>query len=253
MRTSQQLCTKLDIHCFNEREILFLTEYCKVLKPLARGLDKLQAEDDCYYGTLLPTLETILKKVKAIKPELSSMTLGLADCIETSIRRRFDGIFDSKSAIIAAITVPKFKLRWVETQQKKDSLKQMLLDEMQLYDHVGDVAVVEEESQSSQKKKSQKKKDFYNFESEEKSDSEDTVESGARAYLSKAKKVDCLHNYPIIKRLFLKYNTTLPSSAPIERLFSLGSLVLTPKRNKLTDARFEKLLLMCYNKNFLEL
>ena len=153
MRTSQQLCTKLDIHCFNEREILFLTEYCKVLKPLAQGLDKLQAEDDCYYGTLLPTLQTILKKVKAIKPELSSMTLGLADCIETSIRRRFDGIFDSKSAIIAAITVPKFKLRWVETQQKKDSLKQMLLDEMQLYDHVGDVAVVEEESQSSQRRK----------------------------------------------------------------------------------------------------
>ena len=129
----------------------------------------------------------------------------------------------------------------------------MLLDEMQLYDHVGDVAVVEEESQSSQKKKSQKKKDFYNFESEEKSDSEDTVESGARAYLSKAKKVDCLHNYPTIKRLFLKYNTTLPSSAPIQRLFSLGSLVLTPKCNKLTDARFEKLLLMHYNKNFLEL
>jgi len=128
-----------------------------------------------------------------------------------SIHRRFD----SKSAIIAAITVPKFKLRWVETQQKKDSLKQMLLDEMPLYDHV---AVVEEESQSSQRKK------IFTILNPE-SDTEDTVESEARAYLSKAKKVDCLHNYPIIKRLFLKYNTTLPSSAPLERLFSLGSLV----------------------------
>ena len=37
---------------------------------------------------------------------------------------------------------------------------------MRLYDHVCDVAVVEEESQSSQKKK-----DFYDFESEEESDS----------------------------------------------------------------------------------
>ena len=121
---------------------------------------------------------------------------------------------------------------------------------MRLYDHVDDVAVVEEESQSSPKKK-----DFYDFESKkEESDTEDTVESEARAYLSKAKKVaDCLHNYPIIKRLFLKYNTISPSSAPVERLFSLESLVLTPKHNKLTDARFEKLLLMLYNKNFLEL
>ena len=58
----------------------------------------------------MPTLKTILKKVKAIKPKLSSMTLGLADCIDASIRRCFNGVLESKSAIIAAITVPKFKL-----------------------------------------------------------------------------------------------------------------------------------------------
>jgi len=92
---------------------------------------------------------TILKKVKAIKPELSSMTLGLADCIETSIRRCFNGIFDSRSAVIS---VPKFKLRWMETQQMKDSFKHMLLDEMRLHD-VDDVAVVKEESQSNVEKK----------------------------------------------------------------------------------------------------
>ena len=58
------------------------------------------------------------------------MTMSLADCIEASILQRFSGIFDSKRAIIAAITLPKFKLRWVESQQKKNLLKQMLLDEM---------------------------------------------------------------------------------------------------------------------------
>jgi len=62
-------------------ELSILTEYCKALKPMAQGLDNLQGEDDCYYGTLLPTLETTLNKMK------------------------------SRCAIIAAVIVPKFKLR----------------------------------------------------------------------------------------------------------------------------------------------
>ena len=239
-----ELCTKLDVRCFSERELKFLTEYSTVLKPLAGGLDILQGEDNCSYGV------SIVMKTKAIKPELSSMTIILADSIEASILQRFSGIFDSKSAIIAAITLPKFKLRWVESQQKKDSLKQMLLDEMRLYD---DESVVQENNCKESLGKANKKKDFYEFNSDEECISKDTIESEANAYLGNAKKLDCLHKYLIIKKLFLKYNTTIPSSAPVERLFSLGSLVLTPKRNRLTDARFEKLLLMWYNKNFVDL
>ena len=102
--------TKLDVRCFSDRELTFLTEYCKVLKPLAKALYILQGEDNCFYGTLLPTSEIIIKKTKAIKSKLSSMTMGLADCVEAPICKCFSAIFDSKHAIIAAITLPKFKL-----------------------------------------------------------------------------------------------------------------------------------------------
>ena len=41
--------------------------------------------------------------------------------------------------------------------------------------------------------------------------------------------------------LQFQYNTTLPSSAAVERLFSLGKDILKPKRCGLSDEHFEKL------------
>ena len=243
------LCTRLELRRFTEKELTFLKEYCKVLYPLVRGLDILQGEENCYYGTLLPTLVTILRKTKAIKTQLSTMTTGMAFSVEDAIKRRFEKVLDSKVAIISAITLPKFKLKWVELQATKDHYTQMLIDEMCLYADTD----CEEREDVDDSQKDNTKRDFYEFDSDEESTACDSVELEAARYLSDAKTLECLHNYPTIKKLFLKYNTTLPSSAPVERLFSMGNLVLTPKRNRLTNTRFEKLLLLRYNKHFIEL
>jgi len=64
--------------------------------------------------------------------------------------------------------------------------------------------------------------------------------------LYKSTKLD-FNFYPRIK-LFLQTNTTLPSSAAVERLFSAGGLIQVPRKNKLSDATFEKLLLIKGNK-----
>ena len=120
MEEINTLCTRLELCYFTEKELTFLKEYCKVLYPLVRGLDILQGEENCYYGTLLPTLDTILKRTKAIKTKLSTMTTGMAFSVEDSIKRRFEKVLDLKVAIISAITLPKFKLKWVELQATKD-------------------------------------------------------------------------------------------------------------------------------------
>ena len=56
-----------------------------------------------------------------------------------------------------------------------------------------------------------------------------------------------LNKYELIKNVFLRYNSAIPSSAPVERLFSVAGLIETPRRNRLSDLNFEKLLLMKLN------
>lgn len=75
------LCIRLDSRALTEREHQFLKEYCSVLKPLTVALDILQGEDNCYYGSLLPTLETLMSRMLALQNGLSRMTAGLPGVI----------------------------------------------------------------------------------------------------------------------------------------------------------------------------
>ena len=139
------------------------------------------------------------------------MTTGLAFSIENAINQRFEKVFYSKDTIISAITLPKFKLK---LQNKKDRYTQMLIDEMRLYANSNNST--EEENVNSDPKGKADKKDFFELGSDDESTSCDTVEVEAARYLSDAKTLDCLDKYLTIKKLFLKYNTSLPSSAPVE-------------------------------------
>ncbi|KAG0726803.1 hypothetical protein GWK47_035854 [Chionoecetes opilio] len=52
--------------------------------------------------------------------------------------------------------------------------------------------------------------------------------------------------------LFIRYNTPVPSSAAVERLFSMGSDVMRPKRSSLTTKNLEKLVFLKGNMNLLK-
>jgi len=56
------------------------------------------------------------------------------------------------------------------------------------------------------------------------------------AYLgSKLKSIDSLLSSPALAMAFMKINSTLPSSAAVERLFSAAAQVLTVRRCRMSD------------------
>lgn len=49
-----------------------------------------------------------------------------------------------------------------------------------------------------------------------------------------------LDNYPLIRKMLIRYNTPMPSSAPVERLFFFATVMDLPKYNRLSDSNFER-------------
>ena len=70
------------------------------------------------------------------------------------------------------------------------------------------------------------------------------VETEASAYLTDPERtLSMLHKYPLVTSAFIRFNTEMPSSAPVQLLFSVGGQIETARRNRLSDTNFEKLLL----------
>ena len=49
------LCEKLGLPVFRPNEVNFISEYVKIMQQVAKSLDTLQAETQCFMGILLPT------------------------------------------------------------------------------------------------------------------------------------------------------------------------------------------------------
>ena len=146
-------------------------------------------------------------------------------------------------AIIASTSHPLFKLQWLEvsilwgSSSHQDSVKNIMI---QVIENLAEGPEAESSSGVSDSD------DYFGF--TKPTQTRSTADLELFSYLQDSNKtLQSLNRYPNIKKLFIKYNTTLPSSAPVERLFSLGGLTLSPKRSSLSDETFQQLILLKCN------
>lgn len=214
---TNQVLDYCEIRRFTSQEILLVNEYCDVMSPLADTLDFLQSEEGMYMGFLLPSLYALEKKLKVLENRNLIYCGQLLQTILNSVKLRFGPIWKDKKLMIAACLIPRFKLYWLNESDKyfaEENLKSLF--QSMRYETNSETSDIELKMDL----------DFFCLPAnkEKLKSSADELEMYLK---STSKDINTLLSYPTLIKSFLEYNTPLPSSAPVERLFSTGSNVMT--------------------------
>ncbi|XP_024939543.1 uncharacterized protein LOC112494168 [Cephus cinctus] len=175
------------------------------MKPVAEAIDRLQGEIYCYYGYLLPTLVAARRKLtQLLTDERIQYCRPLIDGLRSALERRFQSFFivskSCQNAAIAAVSHLKFKTRWLACLDAVTQTREAAV----LFGH-GEAAI-----------------QFLRYLNKPNTD------------------LGMLRDFPIMRSVFFKYNTPLPSSAPVERSFSFATMINLLRYNRLTDSHFEE-------------
>ena len=222
----------------SESEVEFLREYCTVLEPIAMAIDKLQGEQFSFYGYAILVLrqtETSLKTIQSLKYN--------APLVQTALRgmqKRFQPYFQqdfimAKDALLATISHPYFKFKPI-LKEKRDTLKQELIE-----------TANKRSSNVSEGFKCNKSSDTFFHWSDNEEETPQTQKNLTSIKVLQFSEdpnnnLESLHRYPKIKNVFLKFNTSLTSPAPVQRLFSFASIILQGRRERLLIRTLKTLL-----------
>lgn len=237
----QSLFTSENLRPLTDTEDKFLNEFLMVFKPLACALDVLQGEDNACAGYLLPTLQAVIEEWKDVgSSEDLEYCNGLLCAVNAELKRRFEGELNSNYFMVAAAIHPKFKLSWIwesDSKAKVRDLVKLALENTAGVNPSVDNAGSGAGSLQSEPSTSSDNSFFWRMEKRRSLVASSTSSQYDR-WLSWTESQDAsLPEY--LQELYMMYNTTLPSSAPVERLFSLSKRVLSPSRSLLADDAFE--------------
>ena len=227
------LFISLDLRPIADNEQIFVEEFVSVMKPLAYALDILQGEHTVCAGYLLPTLISIQEEWKILSNAELVYCKILLECLKSGLCTRFEMELQSPYFKVAAALHPKFRLYWVSEDEQGDVVS-----------HVYKALSAFEKKESSTStnnsigtKESATHSFFWRFEKRAKMNEKSNSSSLQSKWMDWLKTANDLPKE--LYKPFAKFNTTLPSSAAVERIFSLGKRVMSPNRTLMSDATFE--------------
>ncbi|XP_065315835.1 uncharacterized protein LOC135924669 [Gordionus sp. m RMFG-2023] len=236
------LCDELKLCRFTSDDRDFIKEYCSIMRPVSKAIDILEGEKYMYLGYYTPTITQIIICMADV--QVLKYCQPLKDTILASIEKRFNNLYDNDN-IIASILHPLFKTDWPWIRQERNKAKK---EEIL---NLINTLIPQSESQTNESCSKPTSLDvvgFFDLKRQNILDNE-LIEN----FIKSNNNTFSLYNdFPKLKLLFIKYNVVLTSSAPVERLFSLGKLIFGDKRARLLDNNFEINLLLKANKHLLD-
>lgn len=222
--------------------------YVKVMKPIAVSLDRLQGEKESCQGFILPTLYTMKYRLETL--EGGNVLKACRDVMLNVIEKRFHSYFkidySNRENLLSAVSLPRFKTNFIEGDTDYETAKRILISECkQLSNNV-------ESSENNDDAASQEDDFFVSFASKRttrRGSLDEIIEDEVKKYLNDPRtENEMLNDYPHVKNVFYRHNTTLSASAAVERVFSQSEIIFTPRRNRLSSTNFECLLLYKLNR-----
>lgn len=231
---------------FKDQDFTYIEEYVNCSKHIAAALDILQGEKETYFGILFPTLLSLRHKLQKSLTEDFIYCRPLAEAYLESIENRFSQYFDISSrqaeiAVIATLCHPIFlKFKWLSCISDSAYTKIKMLFITELTKEIKSSESLDIMSSVN----SEERDNFYFIDSDQEETKQDPKKKAELLYahfcLEENKDLSVLNSYKAIKNMFIKYNTALPSSASVERLFSFATITNYCKANRLSDEMFEK-------------
>lgn len=187
----------------------FLKEFVECLRPIAIALDTLQGEKSILMAEVIPCIlntHFLLNKLK--HKEDVKFCKDLIQLIMNQLQNRFSYIFnwdqskeDSLPYVMATVTSPKLKLRWIDSAVKKEIATKWLLEEAQSFELASGLRAqpLLEEAEN-----------VYEFFSSEECTVMETETLAnlqvVQFFNEKITTYATIQKYPLIEQVFFKYN-----------------------------------------------
>lgn len=217
----------------------------------------MQREFNGSQGQIVPVLLSMKHRIAQV-PEKNkdglpiNLVTDFKTALLSTIENRFKNCFlfeeSNKELLLAAISTPRFKGSFIEKDDDLIFTKNLLIAECKkMRVNIPDIAQERNCNVTQDEFLVSVSRDVRRNSLEAETDSE------VARFLCDVRTDDSILNeFPNIKAVFSKYNTTICSSAPIERVFSQSLMIFAPRRNRLSAVHFEQTLHLKHNRIILK-